>query len=131
MIPHDLALALVRYEAIYSTFKPKMNITQFIVMGAIENGKTHTQANVSGKTGLQQVIVRNIIHKLHAKKFLRRTQKTGFKAGRATERTELGQRAYDECEAILRRTDNEFFAGWGTPHQLECIEAIHRLAGST
>lgn len=112
MIAHDLARALVRYERIYSAFKPKMTITQFIVMGAIEEGKTHKDAKISEHTGLQQPTVRDIVHKLYAKKFVRRTVGKGFKVGRPITITDAGVQAYEECEAIVRRTDQEFFKGF-------------------
>lgn len=110
MIAHDLALALVRYERLYSTFKPKMTITQFIVMGAIEESKTHKQANIAERTGLQQPTVRDVIHKLYAKKLLRRTVEKGFKAGRPIAITAAGVQAYEECRALIARTDAEFFS---------------------
>lgn len=116
MIAHDLALALVRYEKIYLTFKPKMSITQFIVMGAIEQGKTHAQAKISEHTGLQQPVVRDIVHRLYRKKFVRRTVGKGFKAGRPIAFTDAGVKAYEECEAIIRRADSEFFVGAFADH---------------
>lgn len=109
MIPHNLALALVRYERLYLAFKPKMSITQFIVMGAIQEGKTHAQAGISEHTGLEQKVVRDIVHMLYRKKFVERTVKKGYKAGRPIAFTAAGIKAYEECEAILRRADNEFF----------------------
>lgn len=126
MTAHHLALALCRYEAIYSTYKPKLTITQFIVMGAIEAGKTHRQANISEKTGLQQLVVRNIVHALYAKKFLRRTIQTGFKAGRPIVITTAGVQAYQQCLVIIRRTDAEFFNGWGQGMVIDFKEALSR-----
>lgn len=112
MIAHDLALALVRYERIYSSFKPKMTITQFIVMGAIEEGKTHKDAKISEHTGLQQPVVRDVVHKLYAKKLVRRTVGKGFKVGRPITITAAGVEAYEECQAMIRRVDKEFFDGF-------------------
>lgn len=111
MIAHDLALALMRYDNLYHTFKPRMTVTQFIVMGALQGEKTHAQAHVAQKTGLAQEVVRFTTHQLHRKKFIRRTITTGFKAGRPIAFTDAGIKAYEDTREIIRRADQAFFGG--------------------
>lgn len=131
MIAHDLALALVRYDDLYHSFKPRMTVTQFIVMGALQGEKTHAQAHVAEKTRLAQEVVRFTVHQLHRKKFIIRTIKTGFKAGRPIAFTAAGIKAYEQCAEIIKRTDAEMFDGWGTPKASEFAELLNRLAVTT
>lgn len=132
MIAHDLALAIVRYENIYDAFKPKMSITQFIVMGAIEAGKTHRDASIAEKTGLQQSVVRDVVHKLKAKKLISRVTDKGLRgSGRPITILAAGVQAYEECQAIIVRTDNVFFEAFGSATRSECREFIRRLTLTT
>lgn len=108
LIAHDLALALTRYDRLYRAMHPPMSITQFIIMGAIQHGKTHAQANVSQSVGLEQITVRDVIHRLRRKKYLANAG-GNCRTGKSLIVTASGVAAYDKTAEIIRRTDIEFF----------------------
>ena len=106
MIPHQLALALKRYEQLYNELKPPLSLWQLIVMREMVGEASSREAQLAEKTGLNQAIVTNVLHTLRRKKYI--VNKGGGNPKRVAV-TELGIEARALCLTLVRRVDEQFF----------------------
>lgn len=126
MLGHQLAIATRKYEQIYLDLKPKLSLTQLIVLSAL--GRGVARKNLAKETGLDHVLLNMILHRIKKRKYVERMGTTKLKP---TVLTYAGSEALGQALRLADTATRSFLEMLGPSNRQAFSETLATIATSS